>query len=225
MLESMAKGIKAVFATGLISLAGLVNAGCMIPDCRYLMENPEIYEQRIQNGKGLIVAMEGVQPSSGCKATTLGAKMAEQYGWALSASSGDWRRHVKACERVARNGGKIAFVLYSAANDEGRSLARELKKKGVRIKKVIGIEHTYTRAGNIFWGPWTDNVDELVGIRSSGSNWWGGDRDFNEKDITGNTKIENYLLPAQFGVDLEEHLSVPERAYDIVDREFQEISQ
>ena len=225
-MKNMAQGkIKTAIASGLVSLAGIVNSGCVMPECRDIMEPQQVYDLRINEGRGGSVAIEGLQPYSGCKATTLGANFAEKYTKALSASSGDWWSHLKFCRQVYAKGGELTLIGFSAGCDEIRALARELKNEKIKVKRAIVIEHTYTRSGNIFWGPWTDNVEEIVGIRGGGTSWWGGDRDLDYRDVTGNTKIENTMLPSQSGDDLEEHLSIPERAYEIIDNEFQEIER
>lgn len=100
-------------------------------------------EERLQQGRPLIITVEGVQIPVQNKCEQFGESLANEYNLAQRASIGNWWQHIHYVKEAYEHGGKIILAGHSAGTDQIRLLAHAFKKTG-RINLMIYHDPTYT---------------------------------------------------------------------------------
>jgi hypothetical protein len=198
----------------LTSLVGGCEGFC--PDLTGSMEPQQVYAQRIRDGKGGMVAIEGAQLGgafSGDRCTEFTSELAKRYDMALSASSGDYGSHMEYVKDVADHGGELVFVGYSAGCDEVRRLAQECEEK-LPNKKIGLVFLDPTFVGGLFsedGNKIPKNVEYVISARAE-DGFWGGGKDITQDYFTNpETDLIAQTFPAIIDGDVNDHLEVPSR--------------
>ena len=181
--KNISRFLSATLSGGAIGLQSCVS------ESRYL-SNPCL-EERLQQGKPLIVTIEGVQipVQNNCK--QFGASLAKEFNIGQSASVGNWWQHIHYVKEVQEHRGKIILAGHSAGTDQIRLLAHAFKKTG-RINLMIYHDPTYTNLPMASLLKIPSNVDRVIAFYSDDCLLSGRplqDRDFEDPKKTSYTNF------------------------------------
>ena len=144
-------------------LVGAIGMQSCISSSRYSSE--QYLEERLQQGRPLIVTIEGVQipPQNNCE--QFGKGLAKEYNLTQRASIGNWWCHLEYIQKAKKNNDKIILVGHSAGTDQIRLLAHAFKKTG-RINLMIYHDPTYTNLPMASLLKIPSNVDRVIAFYS-----------------------------------------------------------
>jgi hypothetical protein len=134
----------AFYAVALVSVATVVS-GCTaagISSSRRSNLNEDVRTH------GLIVGLEGLQPFSGFRISTMARKVGDELDLAHSVTSGNYKAHLRIIEEAHKNGQPIYLIGYSLGGDQARLLAEECNRRDIPVRILFLLDPEYMVSGH-----------------------------------------------------------------------------
>jgi hypothetical protein len=97
---------------------------------------------------GLIVGLEGLQPFSGFRISTMAKKVGDELDLAHSVTSGNYKAHLRIIEEAHKNGQPIYLIGYSLGGDQARRLAEECDHRDIPVRILFLLDPEYMISGH-----------------------------------------------------------------------------